>query len=172
MRTGSGADEVYTPKLWYYTELEFLNDQIGTPSSVSSSESSLRSVSQRKNKKQTEQENRDQVLAKILKKLDNIEDEFDVVGKNIANKLRSMDADQKIHAEKIINDALYFGTLKHLTLDSCITGTLGRMSNVVEKLNFCSTSFASEATYSQSVAGPANYTINNNKIVRSNQNVS
>lgn len=28
VKTGSGADEVYTPKLWYYKELDFLSDQV------------------------------------------------------------------------------------------------------------------------------------------------
>lgn len=27
LRTGSGIDEIYVPKLWYYTELDFLDDQ-------------------------------------------------------------------------------------------------------------------------------------------------
>lgn len=26
--TGTGEEDVYRPKLWYYTELEFLNDQV------------------------------------------------------------------------------------------------------------------------------------------------
>lgn len=26
-RTGIGTDQVYVPKLWYYSQLEFLNDQ-------------------------------------------------------------------------------------------------------------------------------------------------
>lgn len=28
MRTGSGVEDLYQPKLWYYKELEFLNDPI------------------------------------------------------------------------------------------------------------------------------------------------
>nr|CAI5846482.1 unnamed protein product [Callosobruchus analis] len=27
MRTGSANNQVYVPKLWYYSQLEFLNDQ-------------------------------------------------------------------------------------------------------------------------------------------------
>lgn len=43
------------------------------------------------------------------------EDEYDVVGKNVAAKMRSLDPEQKIYAEKIINDALYEAQLKNLS---------------------------------------------------------
>lgn len=42
------------------------------------------------------------------------EDHLDVYGKNVAHKLRLLDNDQRIFAQKLINDALFeaeFGTL-------------------------------------------------------------
>lgn len=42
------------------------------------------------------------------------EDEFDIVGKNVAQKLKKLDPNTRIFAEKIINDALFeaqLGTL-------------------------------------------------------------
>lgn len=42
---------------------------------------------------------------------------FDVVGKNFAYKLRSMKPQQRIIAEKLIGDVLFFGQLENLTLD-------------------------------------------------------
>lgn len=45
------------------------------------------------------------------------EDMFDVIGKNFAYKLRSMKPQQRIIAEKLIGDVLFFGQLENLTLD-------------------------------------------------------
>jgi len=36
MVSGSGTDEVYVPSLWYYKELEFLQDQMEEESGISS----------------------------------------------------------------------------------------------------------------------------------------
>lgn len=48
------------------------------------------------------------------------EDIFDSIGRNVAHKLRIMDSQQRIIAEKIIGDALYYGQLKELTRNSHI----------------------------------------------------
>ncbi|KAL4719874.1 hypothetical protein ACJJTC_002787 [Scirpophaga incertulas] len=194
MTTGSGADEVYKPKLWYYTELEFLNDQteytssvsnlddaaststdvnltmeslseveMSAPSSVSSlpaSSPSSCTLSQRGRKKPNEQEQKETLMEQISKKLQSTEDEFDVIGKNIAHKLRAMDTDQRIYTEKIINDALYYGTLKHLTFHSCITtGTVGTRT-VIDRPVQCSTPFIT--TFSQSPNVNSSFVPNNN----------
>lgn len=43
------------------------------------------------------------------------EDEFDIVGKNVAMKLRKMTADMQLLAEKLINDVLFAGISGKLT---------------------------------------------------------
>ncbi|KAF7996482.1 hypothetical protein HCN44_002114 [Aphidius gifuensis] len=47
----------------------------------------------------------------------NGEDEFDAIGKNVAVKLRNMRIDQRIFAEKLLNDVLFEGQLGTLNRD-------------------------------------------------------
>ena len=47
-RTGSGADEVYQPKLWYFEQLRFLNDQETPRPSRSNIDESENEVSKNK----------------------------------------------------------------------------------------------------------------------------
>ncbi|XP_066594317.1 uncharacterized protein [Prorops nasuta] len=49
-----------------------------------------------------------------------IEDEFDAIGKNVAAKLRNMRLDQRIIAEKLLNDILFEAQLGNLHRDSNI----------------------------------------------------
>lgn len=49
-----------------------------------------------------------------------IEDEYDIVGRNVATKLRNMSPRQKVFAEKLISDILYHGQLEQLGLTSSI----------------------------------------------------
>lgn len=60
------------------------------------------------------------MLQKITTQLDEKEDEFDVTGKHIGNKLRNVTRDQMIFAERIIMDVLYEAQL----------GTLNRSSKL------------------------------------------
>ncbi|XP_035826724.1 uncharacterized protein LOC101860181 [Aplysia californica] len=46
---------------------------------------------------------------------DEEDDNFDIFGKNVAAKLRSMSREQRIFAEKVINESLYYGELDCLT---------------------------------------------------------
>lgn len=46
------------------------------------------------------------------------EDEFDIVGKNVATKLRRMTADMQLIAEKLINDTLFQGLSGKLTTNT------------------------------------------------------
>lgn len=47
-------------------------------------------------------------------------DEFDAIGKNVAAKLRNMRIDQRIIAEKLLNDILFEAQLGNLQRDSSI----------------------------------------------------
>lgn len=49
-----------------------------------------------------------------------MEDEYDAVGRNLAAKLRSMRMDQRIIAEKLVNDIIFEGQLGNLHRDSSI----------------------------------------------------
>ena len=46
------------------------------------------------------------------------EDEFDIVGKNVATKLRKMTADMQLLAEKLITDVLFQGLSGKLTTNT------------------------------------------------------
>lgn len=47
-------------------------------------------------------------------------DEFDALGKIVATRCRHMQTNQRIVAEKLINDILYYGQLEQLSASSCI----------------------------------------------------
>lgn len=47
-------------------------------------------------------------------------DEFDAIGKNVAAKLRNMRTEQRIIAEKLLNDILFEAQLGNLHRDSNI----------------------------------------------------
>ena len=49
-----------------------------------------------------------------------VEDEFDAIGRNVAAKLRHMRLDQRIIAEKLLNDILFEAQLGNLHRDSSI----------------------------------------------------
>lgn len=49
-----------------------------------------------------------------------MEDEYDAVGRNVAAKLRNMRMDQRIIAEKLVNDILFEAQLGNLHRDSSI----------------------------------------------------
>ncbi|CAB3247169.1 unnamed protein product [Arctia plantaginis] len=57
----------------------------------------------------------------ITQRLSQRDDEFDVFGKNVAAKLRSMTTQQKMLAEKLINDVVFNGQMEQLSLDSKLT---------------------------------------------------
>lgn len=52
---------------------------------------------------------------------ENQDDIFDIIGKNVAMKLRDMEDDQRIYAENLINEILYHGLMGNLTADSRIS---------------------------------------------------
>lgn len=49
-----------------------------------------------------------------------MEDEYDAIGRNVAAKLRNMRLDQRIIAEKLVNDILFEAQLGNLHRDSSI----------------------------------------------------
>lgn len=49
------------------------------------------------------------------------EDEYDIIGKNIAAKLRKLTPEMTIYAEKVINEALFEAQLNSLTRYSHVT---------------------------------------------------
>ncbi|CAH1955462.1 unnamed protein product [Acanthoscelides obtectus] len=153
MRTGSGADEVYHPKLWYYDLLKFVEDQEVSRNSRSNisddedseneDESQAETLNTDAHSPQTEPETQDstektssvasgsqfrhrptpksqkpddqtQLTKELLATVNNhfkrprtADDRFDIVGKNVAMKLRDLTNDQRRLAEKFINDVLF-----------------------------------------------------------------
>ncbi|XP_071054690.1 uncharacterized protein [Onthophagus taurus] len=96
-------------------------DMPPTPSSatsISSKSSTNKPRRQKKSKVDT-----DSILQVVGEKLQNsrAEDEFDIVGRNVAEKLRKLDPNMRIIAEKLINDTLFEGQL----------GTLNRYAHII-----------------------------------------
>ncbi|XP_072377384.1 uncharacterized protein [Diabrotica undecimpunctata] len=155
MRTGSGIEDIYQPKLWYYNELEFLNDQarntrsqrstqhnednlsqlsmqhseynITSPSpSVNSLPDSLpptpsTSLDPSTLSRKLKDDHTTRMFSLISQRLSEKEDEFDVFGKNVSNKLRTMTTQQQILAQKLINDVIFCGQMEQLSLNSQIS---------------------------------------------------
>lgn len=69
--------------------------------------------------KKVDSENILQLVGDKLKQ-SRAEDEFDIVGKNVAEKLRKLDPTMRIYAEKIIHDALFEAQLGTLNRDAHI----------------------------------------------------
>lgn len=60
----------------------------------------------------------DDVLGKVCEKLDIKEDKFDIIGKNIACKLRDLPLEVALFAEKFIMDILFEGAMGNITRNS------------------------------------------------------
>lgn len=86
-----------------------------TPSSsVSGTSKAFPRTSGRQKKQKTDS---DSILKVVGERLQNCrqEDAFDIVGRNIAEKLRQLEPTMRIYAEKVINDALFEAQLGTLT---------------------------------------------------------
>ena len=64
-------------------------------------------------------------MSLIGKRLENPDDEYDAIGKNVAAKLRNMTATQQGIADKIINEVIYLGRFERLTFNTNITNSPG-----------------------------------------------
>lgn len=53
--------------------------------------------------------------------IERTEDLFDAIAKNVAHKMRSMTPEQRLWAEKIVNDVMYHGQMEMLTNVSRLT---------------------------------------------------
>lgn len=59
-------------------------------------------------------------ISLIGKRLQNPDDEYDAIGKNVAIKLRNMTAIQQGIAEKLINEVIFLGRFEKLTFNTSI----------------------------------------------------
>lgn len=57
----------------------------------------------------------DEVLSTVIQKLNKDDDQFDIIGKNVAFKLRSLSTEKSIVAEKLINDILFEANVANIT---------------------------------------------------------
>lgn len=71
-------------------------------------------VKKPRTQKTTIETQRENLINTAITALQQNEDEYDVVGKSVAAKLRKMKEIQRIHAEKLINDVMYKGLLEQL----------------------------------------------------------
>ncbi|XP_066141387.1 uncharacterized protein [Euwallacea fornicatus] len=52
--------------------------------------------------------------------IDMCDDIFDIIGKNVALKLRDMSDDQRIHGERLVNEIMYNGLMEKLTAETTL----------------------------------------------------
>ncbi|KAJ8937226.1 hypothetical protein NQ314_011981 [Rhamnusium bicolor] len=150
-KSGSGADDVYEPKLWYYSLLTFVDDQeipktsrcnleieneTNPPETTDSTESSSFSgnstpLSTRAPKKKSEVSLTKDVLLSVqsnFKRPANQDDRFDLFGKSISAKLRDVNKQQRILAEKIISDTLFEAEMGNLTVSHKLMVPSGKLT--------------------------------------------
>ncbi|CAH2208356.1 jg25629, partial [Pararge aegeria aegeria] len=123
MLSGSGTDDLYVPSLWYYKDLEFLQDQMEGESGIStiieqeesSSSQSLNSTPSQplastnpgqSKRKKSEDLQRD-LLTLARDHFKKPENEYQAMARNWAFKLERMSAEQRRLAEKFINEILF-----------------------------------------------------------------
>lgn len=63
-------------------------------------------------------DNVNHMFSLISQRLSQKDDEFDIFGKNVAIKLRTMTKEQKILSEKLINDVIFYGQMQRLSVNS------------------------------------------------------
>ncbi|GBP63737.1 Putative uncharacterized transposon-derived protein F52C9.6 [Eumeta japonica] len=164
------ADAVYVPKLWYYKELSFINDQNAARASVSNMDEKEESADEEQqieqqhmnienNSQPNEQlihpneesdndgsiagnsarrpkpkrTNDDNLVNSVLQSVNDHfkrprdevskEDRHDIYFKSIANKLRDLPRQQRMLAEKLMNDVLHEAEWGNLTLDFKVINT-------------------------------------------------
>ncbi|XP_064110469.1 uncharacterized protein LOC135218239 [Macrobrachium nipponense] len=161
MRSGIGADDVYTPTWTYYEDLMFLKDQEAIRISTSNlqaheacdisgeevDESLVSDASTsndttptpqptstiKKRKKQTPTTAMEQLVTVIGERIQNTpaEDQHDHFGKSLAAKLRNIPSTQRIYAEKL-NDVIFAAELGHLSSASVFNANHFVMPTIVE----------------------------------------
>ncbi|XP_063535902.1 uncharacterized protein LOC134745756 [Cydia strobilella] len=193
--SGAGTDKIYTPRLWYFELLSFLNDQrvprpsisnidddenekqstasIGstsnerdtptpnhsdgdrdtprlkyeyfdmdqdtlTPNRSDSDRDTLTPVSERSRPRLGKNTLTEDVLKSVtdhFKRPKQSDNRFEVFGKNIGMKLQELPKEQRIIAEKIINDTLFLAEMGSLTL----------LHTVRKNDDFADTSFSTQS---------------------------
>ncbi|CAK1596321.1 unnamed protein product [Parnassius mnemosyne] len=140
MKTGSGIQDIYCPKLWYYEYLTFLDekdlsqrigqdsldDGAGSSGSITGNETQNDGFAvpptKIKKKKQNLYTKQSQILDQAQKILTGSENnDWEVIGKSIGLQLKVLTEEQSAIAQKIISDALFYAKMKKLTINSQIT---------------------------------------------------
>jgi len=107
-------------KLWCYELLSFLKDYQTKKGHIRNdqelmSDDSTDHMFSRDDETQMEADNKDETI--FLEETDDI---FDTIGKNVAIKLRDMTDDQRKYAEDLINQVMYNGLMENLNSDSSL----------------------------------------------------
>ncbi|VVD04839.1 unnamed protein product [Leptidea sinapis] len=80
------------------------------------------------------------------------EDKYDAFGKNVAHKLRSLPTNQRLLAEKIINDALFEAEMEYETLESLYNNVLRR--SALDAQNICKSKSKQGKDFTREQADP------------------
>ncbi|KAK4871684.1 hypothetical protein RN001_015808 [Aquatica leii] len=142
--SGTGADDVYEPHLWYFDLLLFTTDQEMPVESVDS-EIQFRSTNNNNRKRKYPQLQQQQEFMKtcteVLQQKKTV-DEFDAVSNNVAAKLRKMVPTQQVLAEGLNNKVLMKGIFNELTRATEISNgfTNIRMSSGFGPCHICNRS--------------------------------
>lgn len=105
------------------TPVAVLSESTQSSSKMNSATPSLNKRRRLKPKKSPDQavDKADEILNVITAKLYNPEDEFSLIGKNIAIKLRRLPKETRIFTEKLFNDILFQAELGNITEHTRIT---------------------------------------------------
>ncbi|CAG4988977.1 unnamed protein product [Parnassius apollo] len=119
-------DEVYQPRLWYYSEMLFLVNS----TEVTTTEGSIRKTAETgenqptrsttNSRKKHKTSHHDKFMTLASNNFKTPDADADIIAKSWVIKLNRLVPDQRRFAEKIINDVLFEGEMGNLTRDGVI----------------------------------------------------
>ncbi|CAB3224878.1 unnamed protein product [Arctia plantaginis] len=182
-QTGSGSNDIYVPSVWYYRLFEFLEgttepcrpgtvtlDEIQWSPEMSASTSSEQiinteicekevpkvstKISQPKKQKMSIQSRQEKLLDSAQILMTRQDDDWDIIGKSIGVQLKNLSTHQQPIAQKIINDALFYGKLGKLTDESIITLSPQHTASNPSRISHRSYHFSSGSSVTNSSPQP------------------
>ncbi|XP_066987477.1 uncharacterized protein [Macrobrachium rosenbergii] len=133
-KSGAGSEDIYEPTLWYYNEMEFLQDQETPSESISmindAEDSDLagelnllfvgRILVKQSVPMQRKVDEQRELASLACKRLRGIENKYERLASAWALELQEMDSTQAAYAKKAFNDIMFEGQMGILHRDSVI----------------------------------------------------
>ncbi|XP_058978914.1 uncharacterized protein LOC131802593 [Musca domestica] len=120
-KSGAGTDDVYKPSIWYFDQLNFLQDQETSVDGINTFDDSFEIEIPKTTKRKRDEGA--QFLQKAVEHLDNVKniktkDNADIFAEGWATMFRQLTKEQQLFAKKGIDELLMQGSMNMLTYSS------------------------------------------------------